>query len=326
MKKRIIICLLAGMLTLSGLLGGCGSKSAQKAQEYKELGITQMEQGEYETATESFQKGLDQSMGKVGAQEMDLCYYKALSQFKSGDMEGAIETYTALIEYDKKNWEAYYLRGSAYLQEEQEKKALADYEKAVSLNEKDIALYTHIYESLVTAGLGDQGESYITQAMKLKVSSAEDYANLGYLYFLKEDYENAQKNLQKSVEEGNDAALLRLGQVYARKNETDQAKACFEKYMEKYPKDVQAMQQLGEMAMNLEEYADAVGYFEKALELAEKKETQNIWRNLIAACEYSGDFERAYKEAGSYLRDYPKDESMTKEYEFLKTRISGKEE
>ena len=80
------------------------------------------------------------------------------------------------------------------------------------------------------------------------------------------------------------------------------------------------------MAMNLEEYADAVGYFEKALELAEKKETQNIWRNLIAACEYSGDFERAYKEAGSYLRDYPKDESMTKEYEFLKTRISGKEE
>lgn len=47
-------------------------------------------------------------MGSVGAEELDICYYKAKAQYLSGDVDGAIDTYTVIIDYDKDS-DAYYL-------------------------------------------------------------------------------------------------------------------------------------------------------------------------------------------------------------------------
>ena len=73
--------------------GRCTSKSEKKALEYKQLGISQMKEAKYEDAVSSFQKALDQSLGRIRAQELDVCYYKALAQYKSGDTKAAIKTY-----------------------------------------------------------------------------------------------------------------------------------------------------------------------------------------------------------------------------------------
>ncbi len=322
MKKRIIVFFLTCMLAVSGMMAGCSSKSAEKSQEYKELGIKQMEEESYEQAVESFQKALDQSVGRVGAQEIDVCYYKALAQYKAGDIEGAIETSSGLLDYDEKNWEAYYLRGSVYLQSGQEEPGMKDYEKAVSLNGEDIELYAHIYENLAAAGNEEKAQEYLDSALKQKVSTAEGYAGLGYIYFLKEDYANAEKNLQKAVDEKYDKALLELGQVYAAEGKTDEAKASFENYMEKYPEDASALNQLGEIALSAEDYEGAATYFEKALDVAEKNDRQNIQRNLVMAYERAGVFDQALKAAKEYVSEFPNDESMQKEYEFLQTRVT----
>lgn len=326
MRKRIIALFLTGMLAVSGMLAGCSSKSAEKAQEYKELGIKQMSEESYEQAAESFQKALDQSVGRVGAQEIDVCYYKALAQYKAGDAEGAIETYSGLVDYDKKNWEVYYLRGSAYLQGGQGELALNDYNKAVSLNEEEVGLYAHIYENLTAAGYEEEAQKYLDNALKLKISTAEGYAGIGYVYFLKKDYANAEKNLLKAVDEKYDKALLELGQVYAAEGKTDEAKASFESYMEKYPEDASALNQLGEIALSVEDYEGAAVYFEKALDAAEKNDRQNIQRNLVMAYEHTGDFEKALKTAKEYAAEFPNDEMMQKEYEFLQTRVTADSE
>lgn len=320
MKRRMIAIFLACMLAISGMMTGCSGKSAEKSQEYKELGISQMAEGSYGEAVESFQKALDQSLGRVGAQEIDVCYYKALAQYKSGDIEGAIETYSGLVDYDEKNWEVYYLRGSAYLQNGQEEQCLKDYDKAVSLNGEEIELYAHICENLMAAGYGEKGQEYLESALKVKTSSAEDYAGLGYVYFLKEDYANAEKYLQQAVDEKYDKALLELGQVYAAQGKTDEAKASFESYMEKYPEDASALKQLGEIAMSAEDYDGAATYFGKALDVAEKSDRQNIQRNLVMAYERAGDFDKALETANGYVSEFPDDEAMQKEYEFLRTR------
>lgn len=322
MKKRIAVFLLAGLMGISMLIGGCSSKSEEKAQEYKELGIKQMKEESYEDAVASFQKALDQSLGTVGAQEVDVCLYKALAQFKSGDVDGAIETYSGLIDYNKKNWEAYYLRGCVYLKSGQGELCLKDFEQAVTLNGNDFKLYSHIYENLAAAGYEEQGQKYLAEAVNLKVSSAEDYAGIGYVYFLKQDYENAEKNLKQAVEKGYDKALLELGQVYAANGKTEEAKASFESYMEKYPKDSTALNELGEIALSAEDYEDAVKYFSQAAEVAEKSDLQEIWRNLVVAYERTGDFDNALDIAEDYVGEFPNDESMQKEYEFLQTRAS----
>ena len=103
MKKSIVAIFLAATMFATAFLSGCSSERAEKAQQYKTLGIKQLESASYEEAVGSFQKALDQSLGKINAREIDLCYYKALAQFKMGDVDGAIETYTALVDYDEES-------------------------------------------------------------------------------------------------------------------------------------------------------------------------------------------------------------------------------
>lgn len=49
----------------------------------------------------------------VGDEEIDICFYNAKAQYLSGDIDGAIESYTAIIDYNG-NADAYYLRGCQY--------------------------------------------------------------------------------------------------------------------------------------------------------------------------------------------------------------------
>lgn len=320
-KKTAVFCLAAAMAA-SVFLSGCTGKAAEKAQEYKELGIAQMESGDYESAAENFQKALDQSVGSIGAQELDLSYYKAMALYKSGDTKGALDTCGALIDYDDKNWEVYYLRGNIYLQEKQNEEALADYAEAVSLNKDDVELYVHIYEDLSDAGLGESGQEYYDKVMSLSPSTGEEYYYIGDMYFLTGDYENARTNLLQAEEKGYDRALLMLGQIYKAEGSDEEARKAFSAYMEKYPEDAEALGELGAIALSAGEYEDAVTYLESALEAVEGGKDAQIEKNLIAAYEYSGDFGSASDLARTFLESYS-DPEVEREYEFLKTRVSG---
>lgn len=322
MKKRIALFLTAGMLLLAPLLSGCQSAADEKMQEYKVLGISQMETGDYESAVDSFQKALDQSVGSIGAEELDICYYKALALYKSGDTEGAIEAYIALVEYDSKNWEVYYLRGNVYLQEGQTEEALADYEQAVSLHENDTELCAHIYENLVHAGMEESGQKYLTILLNIEPSDAEDYYYLGDIYYLNDDYDNAKTSLLQAQELGYDQALLLLGRIYAAEGDDEGAKAAFESYMEKYPDDAEALNELGQIALEAGEYENAVAYLEAALEAADAGTDEAVLKNLIIAYEYTYDFQSACDMAEEYLSRYS-DEEIEREYEFLQTRVGA---
>ena len=236
MKKKGMVLFLTGLLGMSLFLGGCTSKSEKKALEYKQLGISQMKEAKYEDAVSSFQKALDQSLGRIRAQELDVCYYKALAQYKSGDTKAAIKTYDGLVDYDKKNWEVYYLRGSVLLADGQPDACLKDYDKAVSLNDSDAELYGHISENLQNAGRTQEAQKYLEQGLKLKPSSASDYENIGKLYVIKGDTENAVKMLTQAADKGADRAYLALGKLYTSEKKMEDAKAAFQKYMEKTSK------------------------------------------------------------------------------------------
>ncbi len=317
-RKRMPLFLFTAMCSAFLLLSGCGD--SEKMQEYKELGISQMESGDYESAVQSFQKALDQSLGTIGAEELDICYYKALALYKSGDTEGAIEAYTTLAEYDSKNWEVYYLRGNIYLQEGQSEAALEDYAQAFSLNDDDVELCVHIYENLSDAGLSESGQEYLNQVMSVTPSTAEEYYFVGDMYFLTGDYENALANLKQAEELGCDKALLLLGYIYAEEGDSESAQTAFTSYMEKYPEDAEALNELGEMALEAGEYDNAVLYLESALEAGDSSMEQAILKNLIIAYEYSGDFESACDTAAEFLTQY-EDEEISREYEFLQTRV-----
>lgn len=317
-KKYITITAVSIMVCLS--LWGCKNKDRENQEAYRKIGINSMVEGDYEKAIESFQKALDISMGKIGAEELDICYYKAAAQYANGDYEDALDTYTALIKYDKKNANAYFLRGSVYLNTNQGKKALKDYEKAVEVDSGNYEMYEGIYQNLKNSGQEEEAVKYLEKALDIKPKEGADYAQRGHIYYLMEDYDNAKKNLDKAIDKNDKTALLYLAEVYNALGQVENAQALLENYVKDNAGDSEALNTLGMMQLNDGNYEDALKYFELGLKVKNAPNRQELLKNQIAAYEYMGDFESAKEKMKSYLKEYPNDESALREETFLKTR------
>lgn len=322
-KTRIQMVFLIGMLLILFAAAGCGSRSKEALENelaYRKLGINKMGEGDYEEAVKMFQKALDQSIAVIDELEIDICYYKAAAQYKAGDAEGALETYTALIDYDKENADAFYLRGTLYLEQEQGKKALADYEKALELKQNNGELYNQIGEKLLQAGLTEEAGNILNRGLEVKGEEAADYREKGYTYYLLGEYDNARTYLDKAIDLKDKEAIFYLAKVCETQGDTDKASQLYEAYVADNGEDTETLNALGCAKMKEGDYAQALVFFTTALQNENPANEQELRRNEIAALEYSLDFAGAKEKMESYLKDYPKDEAAVREYEFLKSR------
>lgn len=307
------------MIGMAGmLLTGCSSKEErlEKEEAYRKIGINAMEEGNYAEAMEAFNNALTQAK-EFGANEVDICYYKAAAQFAAGSYSSAIETYDALLDYDDKNSDAYFLRGCVYLKSNESGKAQEDFKKAVKYAEDD-EIYLQIYNSLKGAGYEAEAREYLSEALKKKAGKqAVNYTVKGRIYLLEENYEKAEEQLKTAIEKGDVEANLYLAKVYELQEQEEKAENCINAYVKEKPESSVAYNQLGCQEMEQGNYQKAIEQFCKGLELEEVTNEQELRSNLIAAYEYSGDFESARTEMKAYLEDYPEDEAAAREYLFL---------
>lgn len=318
MKKIRVISL---MLAAAMLFTACGSDELQKKQDaYRQLGIKYMQEGNYEGAVDAFQDALDQSGAVVGEEEIDTCYYKAQAQYLAGRAKDAAETYKALIAYDKKNADAYYMLGTLYRKEEDMTKAKENYDMALKYAGGNYDLYIAMYEQCSAAGLASDAQNYIRAGLENKGKSAEDYAQRGRIYLLLGDYDNAQAELDTALEKKSVEAALYMAQLYEAQGEDEKAGTLYENYIEGNKEDPIALNSLGKLKMEKQDYAGAIDCFTMALEIEKLPNEQEVRRNLIMAYEYDGNFAKAKSEMKTYTKDYPKDEEAAREYLFLQTR------
>lgn len=303
------------------MLSGCEDKEKIEKQEaYRQIGINCMAAGEYEDAIAAFQNALDQSLATVGEREIDTCYYKAEAQYLAGYVEDAIETYTALIKYNKKNANAYFLRGSLYLKEGQSKKAAEDFAKVAEYNDKDYDLYLQMGEQLIDAGMTKEAKGYLEKGLELSGKSAEDYVGRGRIYLLLGDTSQAKEQFEKGLEKESKEASLYLGQIYAEEGDITKAQQMFEAYIKDNEGSAAALYSLASLEIEAEKYESAISHIHQALESEGNANEQELRRMLIVAYEKSGDFEQAKKAMEGYAEDYPDDEEAKRENEFLQTR------
>ncbi|SDB18479.1 tetratricopeptide repeat protein [Eubacterium oxidoreducens] len=326
MKRRIVVMMLLGAMGML-ILNGCTSKEElENEQAYRTIGINDLKSGEYEDAIEAFDKALEvKSGGSVTNLEIDINYYKALAQYKNGDSDGAIETYTAIISYDEEAADAYYLRGNVYLQEEESKKAIADFEKAIELAEDFGEMSNQVGTALIGADMEDEAATYLNEVISKGGSSGEELYNVGNAYYLLEEYDQAISTLEEAKSSNDDATLL-LAEVYLAKGETGNATAQIEEYTSSHSEDGEALNLAGCVAMQNEDYETAISCFSKGLEIEDVENEQELLQNEIAAYEYAGDFDTAYSLMQDYLEKYPEDEDAVRENTFLQTRVSGSED
>lgn len=324
MKKKYV----KGMLTVSMLLllcltAGCNRRNAKSLENelsYRDLGIVKLNAGEYEEAVKIFQKALDESLAVVEDLEIDICYYKAVAQYKAGDVKGALETYTALVEYDEKNAQALYLRGTLHLQQGDFENALADYKNALKADAKNGVLYNKIGENLQNAGKVAEAGEILNEALQVKGDKSSNYREKGYTYYLLGQYDSARTFLDKAINEGDTEAVFYLAKLLEAKGDIEQANLLYETYIGKNSNDTVTLNDLGCAKMKEGQYQQALAFFQTALTNENPSNAQELRRNEIAALENMLEFAQARVKMKEYLEDYPEDEEAAREYEFLKSR------
>ena len=318
----------AALLMGMGLmLTGCGEERTENALAYRKIGINAMAEGDYEEAVKNFQLALDQSKGQIRNLELDICMQKAEALYLNDQPEDAIAVCDAVLDYDKSYANAYYLRGNLYLQQGDSKKALADYEQAAKYADADYEIYIQLYVNLDRAGMKTEGEKYLSQALELKGKDRYHLTNRGYIYYLMGDYEQAKEQLLQAVaikqKEGeDDKAELYLAQTAEQLNDEQTATKYYKAYAENHADDSIVLEELGNMAMEKGDYADACAYYQKGLKTTNPSNEQLLRRGEIAALEQLYEFEQAKDKMAQYVLDYPEDEQAAREYLFLKTRTS----
>ena len=320
MKKHRLIYQIAAVTLFTVLSAGACAKAENKDQEaYRQYGINCLESGKYEDAVQSFQNALDQSLGKVGEKEIDICFYKAKAQIYSGDAKGALETYSAVIDYNK-DARAYYLRGQLNFDMGQQEDGLSDYKQAVEEDGDNYELYIGIYESLSQHDLDADAQKYLNTAMEIKGNKAADNLYKGRISYLLDDTESAIDYLTKAKDAKEPMAAYYLGMAYEKAGEKEKAKECIQEYIDSGTATSYDLYELGMKEMEDENYKAASTYFEAGLSLEDVPNQQELMKSAIAANEYRGKFKTARKMLKEYLSLYPSDEEAQRESTFLETR------
>ena len=316
-KWKLVI---AGMAAMTVLLAGCTNERLEDELAYREIGINSMQSGDYEGAIAAFDSALSKCVGGIGATEVDICYYKAASLYANGDIDGAMQTYKALIDYDSQEGNAYYLRGCLKLEQGDGDGAVSDFDNAVKYNSDDYQLYVSIYENLCGTNMKEKGEEYLNKAFKIKGNTAEDLCQRGRIYYLLGQYDNASEELLAAIDKKSAQANLYLAQTCEAQGDTQSAENYYQAYVASGVADSVAMNALAEIEIAKENYAGALDYLKKGLAMDQVTNQRDLLANQIIAYEYTGDFNAAWSVAQQYIKLYPDDAAVQREYIFLKNR------
>lgn len=323
-KNRKYMTFVAAAVLSAVVMTGCASDRLEKQLSYRQLGINSMAGGDYAGAIAAFDSALANSSGKIGETELDICYYKAAAQYASGDSAGALKTYNDILAYDKKDANAYYMRGCLQLKNGETKAAQEDFASAAANNPEDYELYIGIYENLAANNLTAEGEAYLNQAFSIKGDDGADMAWRGRIYYLLGEYANAKAELEAALEKECAEANLTLAQVYEAEGDSAAAETYYKAYIDSGKADSAAFQALAEFEMAKENYSEALSYVEQGLSAElQSGNKRELMQDQIICMEYTGDFAGAWTVMQEYITLYPENLTAQREYTFLKNRQGG---
>lgn len=300
------------------LCTGCSGREKDQLS-YRQKGIALMENGKYQEALVEFQNALDCALGEIGETEADICFYKAESQYYVGDIEGAMDTYSAIIAFND-DARAYFLRGNLYYSLGNEENALLDYAEAIKNDPKEYDAYIGVYEALIAHGKEKEALDYLNQALEIKGNKAYDKMQKGRIYFLLGDATQALSLLEEAVEGKETDALFYMAEIQEAMGDSQAAEESITAYIESGKLDSYHLFQVANGQIAKGHYEMAIECLNQALALDSVPNKQMIMKSLVIAYEQNRDFETAQKILEEYVEIYPDDEDAKRELTFLETR------
>lgn len=288
---------------------------------YRGCGITYLGMADYENSIASFEKALDNGGIFAGNLERDINFYMATALYKNGQPDEAAKLLDAIIESDKKNASAYFLRGSILIEGADYEGGIYNFEQAIANTFDSHGMKIDIYEVLAGNGYEEKGREYLTRMLD-EEKELSDYEQ-GVVYFYLEDYDNARNHLEvakQSAKKEKGEIVYMLGRTYEQLGDSNYAGVLYSEYLGEAPEDALIYNQLGLCKLASGNYSEAVRAFEDALALGDTSMSQTLRYNQIVAYERAGDFAKAKSLMNAYLSSYPDDEAAQREAVFLNTR------
>lgn len=345
MQKRCKI-IIAGVLAML-LLCGCGSDGAaylEKAEDslkkenyskalelynkaimedeellsaYRGAGIASLKMADYEKAKDFFLRALGKTDGIISKEEVDIAYYLGETYLCLGEYKEAEDQYSAILEYDSGETDAYFYRGCAKLKQNETGEVKKDFGQAAKSN--NMMILFGIYEAYANQGMED-GKEYLDKIVSSKGDTAEDWYVKGKAYIQLGMEKEAIDSLEKSIKKGNNQAIFYLGTVYELKSDYETALTYYKQYQEKKGLTFGEYQSVSYCMIQAGDLEGAVALNESLQKDAGRQEVQNLLFEQILLYEKACDYEMARQKAESYVEKYPEDEEGLHEYEFLKSR------
>lgn len=280
---------------------------------------------DYDKSLEYCDKALE--IAEPESMDVDILCSKGAILETAGETKAALEAYGQAIKKDSQNWEAYLKRASLEERMEQMEEAKADYQKVIQSDGKErYEACFKLYELCLSLGEADTPEQALQEIIASKSKDSFVTCQIGWAYHCQGDDENAQKYLEKSLEDGYVEAGYYLGMLAMKQEAYAEAQKFFESYLSSGEKEFQAMayNQLAGCALESGEEDAAQTNLEKGLAVADSDSRACLWKNQIILWERQGEFGKAKKAAKEYLSVYPQDKGMSRELKFIKTRKTKK--
>lgn len=299
-------------------------ESAKEAKEserliYRAMGIAHVGLTEYETAIEELEQCLKLSDGFVEEMDYDVSFYLATAYFKNGNPKRAEEILDAIIALKPEEKDAYYLRGSVRLAQNDYEKAKEDFNRLLELVHGGYGKYIEIYELFYEQGYKEIGREYLQEALSKGKDKMSDY-EMGRMYYYLEEYQSACNYLEEARDDKNPDTYLYLGKAYEATGDYSYAVRVYNTYLTKDETNALIYNQLALCELERGNYEEALRVLEKGVALEDKQMQQSLLFNQIVTYEKLGDFSKARVLMEEYLKKYPDDEKAKREYTFLKTR------
>ena len=278
-RSKILVLLLSVILCLPG----CGKKTdnAEMQQFLKQEGMQLQASGDYTGAIAKYEEALKLADMKVGAEEIDIAYYKASAQYRSGDLAGAIDTYSAILAV-KENENSYLGRGLLYVAAKDAQKAEADLNKVLKETKKPLIQ--------------------------------------GIIYNAVNETQKAKECFEKAKKAGEADAIFYLANIYEKQGDHNYAMILLEEYIESGKANAEGYLSVGRHYFDAGAYEDALTLIQEGISLGESGVLKSLMQEEIACYEKLADFTSAREKAETYLEKYPDDTLIQREYEFLKSR------
>lgn len=287
---------------------------------WRAIGISYYEEGKFSEAKLYLKKALEEEL--LPSLNADIRMYLADTLECEGDYAAAIAVYDELLK-ERTDYAAGY-RARAYMSYVggDYEKSLADYDAAIALEPTNFDLYFGKYNVLEKLGRTSEQHDLLSIITTIENPSAEDGYYIAKAQFFNGEYDIALESLSATVENGYEDAHYYIGEIYRLRSNYGEAVYHYRQYIDgSGARDAAAYNQMAICLMKQEKYGEALETIRSGQMLSDTLHGKQLLFNEVVILEEMGDYNTAYKRAVEYRKQYPEDEKIGRELDFLATRI-----